>query len=126
MEGEIEYQTIDLTQIEREFEEYTKPPELTGGFLEVSDKGRVAEIVKVGFANTKYGRKFRLVLRFEDGVEKSAILSKTTARTFKEKMDKLGHMTLKDWIGKKVKIEVVTLIVRGKYIDKPVPVPIGE
>ena len=107
----------------REFEEYIKPPELTGGFLEVSDNGKDAEIVKVGFANTKYGRKFRLVLKFNDGAEKSAILSKTTARSFAEEMKKLGYTDLSDWIGKKVKIIVVRMQIRGKFIDKPIPVP---
>ena len=114
-----------LKQTEKEFIEYTKPPEyVSEGFVTEEDKGKTGEISYVGFANTKYGRKFRLVIKFEDGTEKSVIMSKTLARNFGEEMKRQGKVSFPSWIGTKVKIDTFVLLVRGKQVLKAVPVPI--
>jgi len=115
----IKIEEVDFDQIEKEFEEYTKPSlPASEGFVTIEDVGKQGTIALVDFINTKYGRKFRIVVDFGDS-KKSLILSKSQAKSVKDMMTRAGKQTLKDWIGTKVKITSVLMSVRGEVRKKP-------
>ena len=108
---------------EKDFLEFIKPaiknfPKL----LDLEDVGRQAVIKEVGFAETKYGRKLRILLDVE-GEEKSLLLGKSLARSLYRSFENRGIPTIKDWIGKRVKVERVVIQSRNGIIEKPVITP---
>ena len=94
---------------------YENHPSVTG-----DDEDKVATIVSSRFADTKYGRKLLLELKFDSGEQKVAFLSKTWAKEFVKKAGK------PPWNGKRVKIEMMPVLNPSKHeiIRKPFPNPV--
>ncbi len=75
---------MDLDSFKRKLEEYVQSPqgELKPTVAYPEDDNKIAEIVNFRFANTKYGEKLVLDLRFDDGTEKVVFLGKMWTKDF--------------------------------------------
>ena len=83
-----------------EIDEWLKPNENMKDFVKLADdKDKQCEISGTKLADTKFGTKLFVDVKFEDGTEKTLVLGKSLARKLQ---DVMGETT--KWIGRKGKI----------------------
>ena len=109
--------------LEEQFMEFIKPAGELPPLVDLNDVGKEAVIRGIGFAETKFGRRLRVVVEFKDGTSKSVLLSKTFARALHKAFEGRGFPSIKDWIGLRVKIEKVATQVKGRLIEKAMITP---
>ena len=108
-----------------EFESWIKAKGGLHPAVDFGDVGKVAEITDTQFIDTKYGRRLRVDLKFNGGEEKVIFLSKSKARTlldyFRQKDSSLT--TPEKWIGQRVRIERVNVMVGGQMKETLIILP---
>jgi len=108
-----------------EFEAWIKTQGNMHPSVDFADVGKVAQIVDTQFVDTKYGRRLRVDLQFDDGEKKVIFLSKSKARTlldyFRQRDPALTKPEL--WVGKKVRIERVNVMVGGQMKETLIILP---
>ena len=88
-----------------EIDEWLKPNENMKDFVKLADdKDKKCEIMGAKLADTKYGTKLFVDVKFDDGTEKTLVLGKSLARKLKDIMGETPQ-----WVGKRGTIVSIML-----------------
>ena len=88
-----------------EIDEWLKPSQEMREFVSLDkDKDKNCEVIETKLVDTRYGTKLFVAVKFEDGTEKTLVLSKNLARKLKEYMGDTNQ-----WVGRKGKIVSVMI-----------------